>query len=256
VEPHSGKSWRSPAVLATLAIPTVHGSLLAITVPDCIAALATFFPVGLPSLAGEIAWAAGNHYPVAVDWKAARGIARTIRHADMSDTLIADYSPTLCPGIAVYADSSCEKGGWVEVQPRPDPADYISAHQKTYILPLAPGDAVLKSLEARVWLTVYRSNVASPGSAPTSVVILRHGAMTAEVAPLESAVIMADAQWLGRNAIGNTVSYADLLRMSSASGRDRSATRWKFSGRTQAVLSSRVWFMPPVWNPMTLMRRW
>ena len=34
-----------------------------------IAIFATLMPLGIPSVAGEVVWAAGNHYPLAVDGK-------------------------------------------------------------------------------------------------------------------------------------------------------------------------------------------
>ena len=186
-----------------------------------IAAVATFLPFGLPSLSGEIAWAAGNHYPLAVDWSSARLLARGIAHAGLARPLITDYSPALCPAIAVYADVSCEKGGWVEVQPRSDPAEQLSAAKKTYIIPLAPGDRMLASLKSLGWVTVYSSGAVPASSTNSSVVRLLRAPSIPEAAALASATITAEAQWLGRDAINNALSYKDLLRMLTASGREQ-----------------------------------
>lgn len=186
-----------------------------------IAALATFLPFGLPSLSGEIAWAGGNHYPLAVDWSSARLIAGSIDHAGLARTLITDYSPALCPAIAVYADVSCEKGGWIEVQPRSDPAEGLSAANKTYSIPLAPANRMLASLKSLGWINVYNSGAVPASSTNSSVVRLIRSPSIPETAALASATITAEAQWLGRDAVNNALSYEDLLRMSTASGREQ-----------------------------------
>ncbi len=182
-----------------------------------IAALATFVPFGLPSLAGEVAWAAGNHYPLEVDWLNARGIALSVNRADLAHTLIADYSPTLCPAIAVYADISCEKGAWVEVQPRVDPAEYIPAAQKTYVIPLASDDRMLASLRSRGWITVYASRTGLALSPASSVMRLAHRPSVGDAAALSS-TIAVEAGWLGGNAINNALSLTDLPGMFSGDG--------------------------------------
>lgn len=186
-----------------------------------LAALATVLPFGLPSVAGEAVWAAGNHYPLAVNWKNARSIARTIDRAGLTHTLIADYSPTLCPAIAVYADISCEKGDWIEVQPRLDPADSIPAAQKTYVLPIAPDDRALVSLESSGSITTYPI-VSTLTSAPqNSLVRLARAPSLAEASVFASVTVAVEAAWLGRNVLDNAISIADLPRISSASGRDQ-----------------------------------
>jgi hypothetical protein len=202
-----------------------------------IAVVATLLPFGLPSLSGEIAWAAGTHYPLAVDWRSARSIAENIDHAVLAGTLVADYSPALCPAIAVYTDISCEKGSWVEVQPRFDPADYIAAAQKTYIIPLRPGDAMLQALTERGLLAVSSSGDAALLS--SSVVRLVHRLSISDAAALASATISAEARWLGRNAINNMLSYSDFEQMLTASGRDQFrlmlATQRVHAGRVELV---------------------
>jgi hypothetical protein len=185
-----------------------------------IAAAATLLPLGLPSLAGEVAWTTGNRYPRAVDWIRARRIARTIEDADLTHTLISDYSPSLCPAIAVYADISCEKGDWVEVQPRVDPADYIPAARKTYILPLPSHDAMLMSLRSARWITVYSIGTAPRLLSNSSVVRLTTAPSIHEAAVAASSTISAEADWLGHNAIDNALSVADLLRISSMAARE------------------------------------
>jgi hypothetical protein len=186
-----------------------------------LAILATALPFGLPSLAGEAAWTAGNHYPLAVDWKDARSIAGTIDRAGLTHTLIADYSPPLCPAIAVYADISCEKGDWIEVQPRTDPADSITAAQKTYVLPIALGDPMLVSLQSSGWIATYPIANTSTFVPESSLVRLVRAPSIAQAAVFSSASIAMEAAWLGRNAINNAISVANLPRIFSASGHDR-----------------------------------
>ena len=41
-----------------------------------------------------------------------------------------------------------ERGHWVEVQPRPNPANDLPAGGKTYVMPLAPDDLLLARLVA------------------------------------------------------------------------------------------------------------
>ena len=181
----------------------------------CIAALATLLPFGLPSLAGEVAWLAGNQYPLAVDWQRTQVTARSIQRAGLTSTLIADYSPTLCPGLAVYADLGCEKGDWIEVQPTRDPADNISAANKTYVIPLPATDPMLVSLSSLGRLIVHTGSVPSE----STIVSLRTPQSIADAAVLVSATIRTEAEWLGRYAINNALSLTDFWRVSSPSGR-------------------------------------
>ncbi|MBV8771674.1 MAG: hypothetical protein JO166_04980 [Deltaproteobacteria bacterium] len=185
-----------------------------------LATLATVLPFGLPSVAGEAAWAAGNHYPIAVNWKRTRNIARTIDRAGLTHTLIADYSPELCPAIAVYADISCEKGDWIEVQPRLDSADSIPAAQKTYVVPIAADDHALVSLESSGWITAYPVTYTLTSVPQNSLLRLVRTPSLAEASVFASATVAMEASWLGLNAVENAISIADLPRISSASGRD------------------------------------
>jgi hypothetical protein len=90
----------------------------------------------------------------------------------------------------------------VEVQPRHDPADELSAGAKVYLLPLPPGDPVLAALQARGWLAVHG------GSAITSVVTLSPPAALAAVAPAAGQVMAAEAAWLAANARNNVLAPA------------------------------------------------
>jgi hypothetical protein len=195
--------------------------------------LATFLPFGLPSLAGEAAWTAGNHYPREVDWRAARDTAAAIKLAGLTNKLLSGYSPPLCPAIAVYADISCEKGDWVEVQPRTDPADYLPAEQKTYVVPLASNDPMLTSLRSRGWITVYRQSAASALPAASTLLRLKHPPSIDAGAQLASSTIATEAAWLGRNAINNELSLHDFPGLLSASAREQ-FRRWLLLQREHA----------------------
>jgi len=214
-----------------------------------LAALATVLPFGLPSLGGEVAWAAGNRYPLAVDWRSARAIAEGIDRAGLTHTLIADYSPALCPAIAVYDDVSCEKGAWVEVQSRSDPAADIGAANKTYIIPLARSDRMLASLAALGWIGLCRSVAATSVSSDSSVVRLMRPPAISEAAPFVSATITAEAQWLGRNAINNAISYADFPQLLSPFGRVKFrralAIQRAHAGRVELACLVYAWALEP-----------
>jgi hypothetical protein len=174
-----------------------------------IVAMASVAPLGPPSLAAEIAWAAGMRWPRPVNWRRARTLAGEIKGAGLTGYLVADYDPALCPAIAVYAPISCEKGHWVEVQPRHDSADDMSAAAKVYVLPLSPDDSLLTTMRDRGWLRI-------DGGAPgTAVVSLAHRPSVGAAARVCARVFAADPRWLARNAINNRLGYAQWRRASS-----------------------------------------
>jgi len=123
-----------------------------------VTAIATLCPFGMPALAAETAWAVGIHYPRALNWHDAEALAGAIEHHNPGEQLVADYQPALCPAIAVYAPIACEKGHWVEVQPRVDPADALLAASKVYVLPLEAGDSALEAIARRGWLSSHAIN--------------------------------------------------------------------------------------------------
>jgi len=217
-----------------------------------IAAMATILPCGLPSLAGEVAWVAGYHYPRAVDWQTARALAAVIDHARLTKSLISDYSPLLCPAIAVYvANISCEKGQWVEVQPRPDPAALLPAARKTYIVPLAPRDPLLLLLVSLHWAEIH-SNTTGRRTLENSVVRLLSQPTVGEAASIASRTIVAEAGWLGHNAVNNSISFANLLSGWSHATREqfrsRLAEQRVRAGRIELACLIYAWALEPT-NP-------
>ncbi|MGH7915371.1 MAG: hypothetical protein ACREPW_12100 [Candidatus Binataceae bacterium] len=174
-----------------------------------IAAIATLCPFGVPALAAETAWAIGIRYPRAIHWKSAATLAGVIQHSGLAGQLVSDYQPSLCPAIAVYAPISCDKGHWVEVQPRIDPADALSAARKVYVLPLKSDDTALDAMTRRGWLRVWG------GTTDSTVVTL------AALAPLDAAsaavgrIVATEAAWLSSHAINNSFRGGDWMTMLS-----------------------------------------
>jgi hypothetical protein len=180
---------RWPAVFAT--------ALVALTILPS--------PLNFPSLAAEAAWVAGIRYPRALDWREARVIAGVIERAGLTHRLVAAYNPSQCIRFAVYAPLQFEKGHWVEVQPRQDPAAALSAGAKVYVVPLAPADPVLDDLQRRGLVTVHG------GSDATSVVTLRPAPPPAVVAPVVAAIVGGEATWLAGNARNNVLAPLPVL---------------------------------------------
>ena len=176
-----------------------------------ITAIATLYPFGVPALAGEVAWSIGFRYPRAIHWKRIEALAGVIQRNDLSASLAADYQPSLCPAIAVYAPISCDKGHWVEVQPQTDPADALSAARKVYVLALRPGDPALEAMARRGWLRVWG------GTTDSAVMTLAARAPLGSASAAVGQIIAAEAAWLSSHAINNSSSRGDWLAMVSPS---------------------------------------
>jgi len=182
-----------------------------------IAAIATLCPFGMPALAAEAAWAVGVRFPRALNWKDAETLADAIAHHDparqpnrqLVRQLVADYQPALCPAIAVYAPIACEKGHWVEVQPRVDPADALSAASKVYVLPLEAGDSALEAMARRGWLRTWG------GVADSTVVTLATRAPLDAASAAAGQIVAPEAAWLSSHAINNSLRGGEWLAMLS-----------------------------------------
>ncbi len=159
------------------------------------------FPLGIPSLAPEIAWDLGLRYPREINWDRARTLAGEIKANGMHHRLIVDYQPALCMAIAVYQPVTCENGHWIEVQPRVDPADYLPATTKVYVLPLPSTDSELTSFQTRGW-------VATHGSADDNTIVTLAANLPPDATRLASSRIVHEAAWLGANAINNTIELS------------------------------------------------
>jgi hypothetical protein len=182
-----------------------------------IAAVATLCPFGVPALAAEAAWAMGIRYPRALSWIDAEALAAAIaRHESAGQLvghpvgqLVADYQPALCPAIAVYAPIACEKGHWVEVQPRVDPSDALSAASKLYVLPLDAGDTALEAMARRGWIRAWG------GAADSTVITLTARAPLDDASAAAGQIVASEAAWLSTHAINNSLRGGEWLAMLS-----------------------------------------
>jgi hypothetical protein len=164
-----------------------------------IGGVATLCPFGVPAIAAETAWAAGAHYPRALDWQTARALAGVIRAHGLQGYLVADYQPSFCPAIAVYGRIVCEKGHWVEVQPRIDPADALSAASKIYVLPLEVSDPALEAMVRDGWVRVWG------GSGDSSVVTLAARPALDSASAAAGQIVASNAAWLSAHAKNNSL---------------------------------------------------
>lgn len=106
--------------------------------------------------------------------------------------------------IAVWQDTEVEKGHWIEVRPRVDPAENLAVSEKLYVLAIPTDDEVLTAWATRGWLRVYgggrwSSVVDVPSSAG------RNDATTAvREAWTQEAEWIAD--WCEPNTLGNPIT--------------------------------------------------
>ncbi len=178
-------------------------------------ALATVFPLGVPSLIAEASWDAGLHFPLLEDWDQARELARVIDDHHLNNRLLAMYSSSAGPSIAVFTQVVLRKGHWVEVQPRHDPGDDLSAGAQTYVVPLATDDPVLSSMSRAGLVQVYG------GTSDSAVIDLLKPADRKTIAPVVSQILAGNADWLGDNAINNKMPpRAEIAKLWSKKGLD------------------------------------
>jgi len=177
--------------------------------------LATIFPLGVPSLVAEASWDAGLHFPLFEDWDQARGLARIIDDHHLNNRLLAVYASSFGPSIAVFTPVVVRKGHWVEVQPRHDPGDDLSAGAQTYVVPLGPDDSVLLSMSQAGLVQIYG------GTSDSSVIDMLKPANPQTIAPVVSQILADNADWLADNAINNKMPpRADLVKLLSKKGQD------------------------------------
>ena len=162
-------------------------------------AIAMIFPLGIPSLLAEVTWDAGLRFPRPLDWERARGLADVIAQNHLNDRLVAVYQNSFGPSIAVFTPLTLQRGHWVEVQPKVDPALDLSAGGKLYVVPLAPGDPLLREMEERHLIRVWG------GTEDTAVLTLLERGDPAAIRAMVVQILCDNAEWLGNNAVNNTM---------------------------------------------------
>ena len=169
--------------------------------------IATIFPFGIPSLLAEVTWDVGIRFPRPLDWERARTIADVISRNHLNDRLAAVYQNSFGPSIAVFTPMTLQRGHWVEVQPKVDPALDLSAGTKVYVVPLAPDDPVLRTMEERKLIEVWG------GTSDTAVVTLEERGDPEALRSMVVQILEDNAQSLGEDAINNTMpSGSELLK--------------------------------------------
>jgi hypothetical protein len=172
---------------------------------------ATILPLGIPNLLALVAWDAGLHFPRALDWDQARGLADVLERNHLSNVRLSVYETSFGPSIAVFTPVVLYRGHWVEVQPRNDPADDLSAATWIYVVPLAPDDPVLTQMDEMGPMYVYG------GTTDSAVVGLTHPGDPAKLAPVASRILAENARWLAAHAINNKMPPpAQLVKLLSS----------------------------------------
>lgn len=191
-------------------------------------ALTTILPFGIPSLASEAGWAFGPRYPRGLDWAEARRLAEIVQRAGRPEPLVSVYFNSFAPALAAFAPLQVEKGHWVEVQPRSDPADDLSVSRALHVVPVPARDDLLADLVARGWIRLIGSTEAA------SVVALERAAPVDEVARWLAEQAAADAEWLAANAENNTAAPLEVVRQAAR------LVTWRASRREQRTHAGRL----------------
>jgi len=123
-------------------------------VTAALVAVATLLPFGPPALGAEGVWLAAG-FPRMLEWDELRRSAAALPPAADQGRLVQGYAVYVVSALAAWRDIAGERGHWVEVQPRPDPADDVSTGDKIYVLALPPDDEQIQDLGARGWLRLH-----------------------------------------------------------------------------------------------------
>ena len=179
-------------------------------------ALATVFPLGIPSLIAEASWDAGLHFPLLRGLGSGARIGSRNRRPSPEQPTARDVLHHRS-GRESPSSLRCvlRKGHWVEVQPRHDPGDDLSAAAQTYVVPLAPDDHVLLWMSQAGLVRIYG------GTSDCAVIDLLKPADPKTIAPVVSQILADNADWLGDTAINNKMPpAADLIKLLSKKGLD------------------------------------
>jgi hypothetical protein len=170
--------------------------------------LATVFPLSMPSLPVEFAWAMGRGFPRELDWLEAEALAQVVDQAGLEDRIFSTYYDSMCGALSVFTPVRQERGHWGEVRPLVDPAADIPASEKVYLLPVPPDDALLHRLAGDGLIRVHG------GGVEISVVTLEDAPPLGSVAPMLAEILADEALWLADNAVANTFPDAMTLFLS------------------------------------------
>jgi hypothetical protein len=181
-------------LLSHIARPAVR-----VTFATAIFLIAALVPLSLPGWLPEVLWVAGVRYPRMLEWEEARGLAEILHRDQLDRRLVYVYNHSFSPALAAYHPMSFERGHWVEVQPRPNPANQLSAGIKAYVMPVPPDDVTLRTFERESLLVIHG------GTTKSSVVTLPRPGDLARVAMLISRTVPDDARWLSEHAMNNTL---------------------------------------------------
>ena len=180
------------------------------TLATGVVAVATLFPLGVPAVAAEVRQAVGLDYPRSLDWKESKALAGILNRDGLTGRLVYCYNHSFAPSLAVFAPVRVEKGHWVEVQPKIDPANDVPADAKVYVMPVAPDNPMLRDFAARGWLQIHGGTVES------SVVTLAVRPSLSEAAAMVAENGASDAAWLSENAVNNTMNPVGEVLFSQA----------------------------------------
>jgi hypothetical protein len=195
--------------------------------------LATVYPLSIPTLPLEAAWAAGHRFPRELDWAEARTLADVVTRNGLSDRIVHSYYDSLSGAMAVYEPRLRQQfGHWGEVRPRRDPARDISAGAKLYVLPVPPDDPVLKRFADAGWIRIHG------GSRLTTIATLPQARSVEEVTPPLAEAISEEAAWLHNHAVNNRFPpMPDLFSPAAiARHRERMAVQRTHAGRIEAAV--------------------
>jgi hypothetical protein len=196
--------------------------------------LATVFPLGVPSLLAEAAWDGGLHFPLLEDWDLACSIALVVSENHLNGRLLSVYETSFGPAIAVFTPVVLYRGHWVEVQPRHDPADDLSAAIPVYVVPLAPDDPLLLAMRNLRLIRIYG------GTSNCAVIDLAKPADAGMIGLLVSTTMADNSQWLGANAINNKMppvsAMVQLFSANALKARQRTMDQQRFhAGRMEVA---------------------
>ena len=185
-------------VFVAMLMAPLAGRRIRVWLAAGLVALATIYPLSIPSLPLELAWAVGHRFPLELDWKEARALAEVVTRDGLSGRVVHSYYDSLSGAMAVYEPRLRQQyGHWGEVRPKQDPAGDISAGEKVYVLPVPPRDVVLQRFAEAGWLRVHG------GSELTSIVTLGEPQDPEAVTTALATAISEEAAWLAENAFNN-----------------------------------------------------